>query len=168
MEEIVIAGPHNGVPYFYSVTRFDRHFLNGSVFDVLKNSIIDGFYTDPGQTAITPILPSTLAREELPLTDNIYVVPNPYERGRVRWDEIGGAHVEFRNLPESATIRIFTVAGDLVRVIEHGRGRYGESTGSRAWDLRNTQGEEVTSGVYVYQVETPSGEVIQGHFTVVL
>ena len=86
----------------------------------------------------------------------------------VRWDEIGGPHVEFRNLPERATIQIYTVAGDLVRILDHGSGVYGESSGIEPWDLRNSQAEEVTSGIYVYQIETESGEVIQGYFAVVL
>ncbi|MEZ4651777.1 MAG: WD40 repeat domain-containing protein, partial [Candidatus Eisenbacteria bacterium] len=41
-DELRRSGPHNGVPYFYSVTRFDRHYFQGSVFDVNQNSVIEG------------------------------------------------------------------------------------------------------------------------------
>lgn len=166
-DEIRRAGPHNGVPYFYSVTRFDRHFLNGSVFDVNQNSILEGFYRDPGETAPTPIVPGADARDDLPLLGEVIVVPNPYEAGKVEWDPIGGEHVEFRNMPEVARVKIFNVAGDLVRTLDHGRDRYGVSRSALVWDLRNNSGRNVTSGVYVFQVETPSGEVVEGYFIVV-
>lgn len=168
LDETIIAGPHNGIPYFYSITRFDRHFLNGSVFDVFVNSIQEGFYRDPGATEPTAIVPQARGRGDLPLLENIVVVPNPYERNRAPWEEFGGRHVEFRNLPSEATIRIYSVAGDIIRVLEHGAGRYGESRNTQEWDLRNGRGSEVTSGIYVYQVETPSGEVIQGYLAVIL
>ena len=163
-----VSGPHNGVPYFYSLTRFNRVFHEGSVFDVLLNSIIDGFYRDPGETEPRAIVPQSIGRGELPLLGEVVPVPNPYEAGEAPWDEIGGEHIEFRNLPESASIRIYTVAGDIVRVIEHGPGRYGESRSAAIWDLRNSQGRRVASGVYFYQVETESGEIDQGFCTIIL
>jgi hypothetical protein len=105
----------------------------------------------------------------------VIVVPNPFdvrefERNR-KWAE-ERPQVEFRNLPEAATIRIYTLGGDLVRVIEHGRGRYQELRDASAWDFRNSSGKRVTSGVYIYQVVAPAGnhlpgEVAQGYFTVV-
>lgn len=167
VDQPVIAGPHNGVPYFYSLTRFNRHFLNGSVFDVLTRSIHQGFYRDPGSVDPTPIVPQSRGRSDLPLLGEIFVVPNPYERGKVPWDATAGEHVEFRNLPPEATIRLYSVAGDLVRVLEHGAGRYGESRDTQEWDLRNSSDEEVAPGVYVYQIETPSGEVIQGYLAII-
>ena len=166
-DELRPAGPHNGVPYFYSVTRFDRHFLNGAVFDVNQNTILEGFYRDPGAGVPTPIVPAAGARADLPLLGQILVVPNPYVAGTVQWDAIGGEHIEFRNLPEVASLKILNVAGDLVRKLEHGRDRYGAARSTLAWDLRNSSGRDVSSGVYIYQVETPSGEVVQGYFIVV-
>lgn len=168
LQEITIAGPHNGVPYFYSITRFDRVFNNGSVFDVYRNTIADGFYRDFGSIDPTPIVATAPGRAILPLLEHVYVVPDPYERGRVPWDAVAGEHVEFRNLPVEGTVRIYTVAGDLVRVLTHGLGQHGETRSALTWDLRNTQGRTVASGVYVFRVETPSGEVVNGYFTVVM
>ncbi|MCA9729798.1 MAG: hypothetical protein KC729_19095 [Candidatus Eisenbacteria bacterium] len=166
-EDIVIAGPHDGVPYFYSITRFDRHFLNGSIFDVYPRSIMESFYKDPGNTEPTAIIPRPTGRAELPLLGEVIVVPNPYERGTVPWDAVGGAHVEFRNLPPVAKIAIHTVAGDQVRVLHHDEDEYGVTRSAESWDLRNGSGDEVAAGIYVYQVTTPSGEVIQGYFAVI-
>lgn len=167
-DEIRRSGPHNGVPYFYSVTRFDRHYFQGQVADVNSNSVIDGFYRDPGADSPTPIVPTPDARTEVPELSEVYVVPNPYKSGEVPWDEIGGPHVEFRNLPEVATIKIFNVAGDFVRRIEHQRDKYGEARSSEPWNLDNKAGKQVTSGVYLYHIETPDGELIQGYFVIIL
>ena len=113
-------------------------------------------------------MPRPAGREQTPLLLDVYVVPNPYERGEVPWDAVGGSHVEFRNLPRVATIAIHNRAGDQVRVLHHDDDAYGESRATESWDLRNGSGKEVASGVYLYQVTTPSGEVIQGYFTVIL
>lgn len=168
---VEIAGPPNGLPLFYSVTSFDRVFESGGVFPVYRggsNAIFQGFYRDPGQSAPTPILAQAIARTETPLLDKVSVVPNPYERSKVPWDAVGGPHVEFRNLPDQATIKIYTLSGDFVRQIDHSRGKYNESTSAAAWDLKNSSGRDVASGIYIYQVKTPSGEVTEGYFAVVL
>jgi len=166
-EPAVIAGPHNGMPYYYSVTRFNRRYLNGAIFDELVNSVEDGFYRDAGAVTPAPIVAQAHARTSTPLLDQVYVIPNPYEEGKVQWESASGVHLEFRNLPGEAKISIFTVSGDLVRTIQHGKDRYGEHRASESWDLRNSSGRQVASGVYVYQVETPSGEVVQGYLTLV-
>lgn len=167
LDPTVIAGPHNGVPYFYSLTRFDRQFLNGAVFPVLRNSIEEGFYRDPGSGAPTAVITEAPARADTPLLGNVYTVPNPCEVGKVPWEKSSEPHLEFRNLPAKATIRIYNVAGDLVRVLEHASDRYGIARAAEVWDLRNSSGLLVSSGVYVYQVETPSGEAIQSYLSLV-
>jgi hypothetical protein len=66
-----------------------------------------------------------------------------------------GIKVEFRNLPRCrSTIRVFTVAGDLVEVIYHdGSG----GSGTAPWDLVSRNGQDVTSGVYLFAVEPEDG-----------
>jgi hypothetical protein len=163
-----LAGPHNGQPYYYSLTPFERHYLNGSVFDVLLNTVEEGFYRAEPDGPPTPVRAHESARVERPLLGRVIVVPNPYEAGLVPWDQEIGEHVEFRNLPEQATIRIYSVAGDLLREIEHGSDEFGESTNARGWDLKNTRGEKVTSGVYIYHIKTRlSAEETKGYFIVV-
>jgi hypothetical protein len=79
----------------------------------------------------------------------VSVVPNPF-RAAEAWDQAGGNQVHFINLPEKARIRIYTAAGDLVREIVHD-----DSVRDFAiWDLKNGQGENVSSGIYVYRVES--------------
>ena len=67
-----------------------------------------------------------------------------------------GLKCEFRNLPECrSTIRIFTIATDLVQVIYHD-GSGGD--GTAAWNLVSRNGQNVTSGVYIFSVEPESNE----------
>lgn len=69
----------------------------------------------------------------------------------------------FINLPHEATIRIYTLDGDLVRTIEHkwppivGSHSYSDYSSRTAWDLvtRNTQA--VVSGIYIYRIDSPLG-----------
>lgn len=178
MEDFDVPGPSNGVPFFYSVTRFDWRYVGGGVFHVFPDSsqaVYNGFYRDDPDGPPTPLAAQGSAETAEPLLGRVIVVPNPFdvrefERNR-RWSE-EQPWVEFRNLPEAATIRVYTLGGDLVRVIEHGRGAYGQADDATAWDLENSSGKRVASGVYIYQIVTPAanslpGEVTQGYFTVV-
>lgn len=175
-EELRIFGPHNGLPFYYSVTRFDWAYETGGVFPVMAggtDAVHQGFYRDNPGGPPTAIVAEAGARTQTPLLDRVFVVPDPYEIGRVPWELSGIPHVEFRNLPEAATIRIYTLAGEFVRELRHGRGKYGESSDMTSWDFRNSAGRRVTSGVYIYKVETPAGkgspgEVQEGYFTVIL
>jgi hypothetical protein len=70
----------------------------------------------------------------------------------------------FVNLPSRATIRIYTLDGDLVRTIEHQwpRGTGGEAflsdySSRAAWDLVSRNTQAVVSGIYIYHIESPSG-----------
>lgn len=81
--------------------------------------------------------------------ERVGVVPNPY-RGRAPWDPQGGNEVHFTNLPVRSTIKIYTIAGDLVRTLQHSdRVRDFER-----WDLTNQDGQSVASGIYMYRVES--------------
>jgi hypothetical protein len=79
--------------------------------------------------------------------DAVNVVPNPY-RGRSVYERGGESRVaRFFNLPDRATIRIFTLSGNLIRTLE--------SNGDREldWDLNTTTGLPVASGMYLIHVE---------------
>ncbi|MBT3268381.1 hypothetical protein HN371_14595 [Candidatus Poribacteria bacterium] len=57
--------------------------------------------------------------------------------------------------PASVTVTIYDVAGSLIREIRVGwtpAGTYRESRRAAHWDGRNTYGEQVASGVYVYEL----------------
>lgn len=108
----------------------------------------------------------------------VKAVPNPYY-GRAFEYQSGqmDKKLKFINLPGRCVIRIFTVAGDLVRTLYHhdnsnndrvdpspmdGDPDYGQPPGAttsiEVWDLRNRSGRFVASGMYVAVIE-PLGEL---------
>ena len=66
-------------------------------------------------------------------------------------------------LPLQAQIRIFDIAGNLVRELTTGGGQiqaafgFGPGVYHADWDLTNSRGEGVASGVYVYSVKVSGG-----------
>ncbi|MDD5766300.1 MAG: hypothetical protein PHW79_08675, partial [Candidatus Marinimicrobia bacterium] len=81
----------------------------------------------------------------------INVVPNPYYGFSSEDINSDGYRVRFTYLPEKCTIKIFTVAGTLVRKLE----KNDPTTSFLDWDLLNFGGMAVASGVYVYHVDIP-------------
>jgi len=69
----------------------------------------------------------------------------------------------FVNLPSEATIRIYSLDGDLIRIIEHEwprpeDGAFLSDYSSRtAWDLVSRNTQAVVSGIYIYHIESPQG-----------
>jgi hypothetical protein len=94
----------------------------------------------------------------------IHTVPDPYYVRSAF--ELGPSNkvLRFVNVPTQAIIRIYSLNGTLVRVIEHNDVLGGAEA---AWDLRNRNNQFVASGVYFYVVEAPSGEKFTGKLTVV-
>ena len=99
-----------------------------------------------------------------------YVVPNPYvgaasfEPQRFAVSGRGERKIEFRNIPSGATIRIFTLSGELVETLRHD----GTATSSAvSWNLRNSDNLEVAPGLYIYHVDaSKTGEFI-GKFAII-
>lgn len=94
--------------------------------------------------------------------DKINVVPNPYvgynmaeEPGRLP-EQRGERQLQFRNLPQECTIRIYTITGELVKEIYKN-----DFTSYATWDLLSFEGHRIAYGVYIYHVDVPNvGEKI--------
>jgi hypothetical protein len=115
-------------------------------------------------TSVGPIYPSSGTRGNL---NDVSVIPNPYV-GSAPWEQPGERKIQFVNLTDQATIRIFTVGGDLVREIAHPKPGSSPNEGAADWDLKNGQGELVESGIYIYQVEEPGGVAdVRGRLVIV-
>ncbi|MCK4413692.1 MAG: hypothetical protein KAY32_09115 [Candidatus Eisenbacteria sp.] len=164
-----VAGPHNGIPYYYCIVKFYEQFRNGMKFEVWENTREEGCYrTEPGGDP-APLIARPDARTETPLLDRVYVVPDPYVANDplAQFGPSSPPLVRFVELPAEATIRIYTVSGDLVRTLEHFEVPSGEHGGTCTWDLRNDHRKAVASGVYIYAIETPPGESATGFLTLV-
>jgi len=92
----------------------------------------------------------------------IRVVPNPYfVTNRAVLSE-GTDKIFFTHLPPHCTIRIYTLAGELVRTIEHqstelyspdDRSAQGDKGGTASFELLNRYNQALASGIYIYHVE---------------
>lgn len=91
----------------------------------------------------------------------IKVVPNPYFVTSA-FDTKTDNRLMFTHLPNQCDIKIFTVAGDLVKTIEHIN-----DLGFEYWDLKNDEGLAVAYGLYVYVVKTRDGDKHLGKFSVI-
>jgi len=149
--------PRSGAHYFYAVTATDHRMERRGTAWVARAAGIAG---DPS-TNFRYVAPPTnaLQPEEYANADReIYVVPNPATaRSMAPWalhpnnDDPTGVKIEFHHLPAAqGKVTVFTLAGDMVKVMPFdGRG----GNGTLAWDLVNRNGQEVTSGVYLFTVE---------------
>ena len=98
-----------------------------------------------------------------------YVVPNPYV-GAASFEPApfgvqgrGDRRIEFRNLPQSCTIRIFTVRGDLVQTMRQD----GSTGGYVAWDLRTKDNLDVAPGLYIYHIDGGTNGSFVGKFAII-
>lgn len=105
-----------------------------------------------------PYSTATITKNDLAITavPNPFVVSSYYETNKFGIQK----EVQFHHLPPRCTIRIFNVAGDLVRTIVHDAARAAQPT-IAAWDLQSYNGQEVSYGIYIYHVEVDGvGEYI--------
>lgn len=101
-----------------------------------------------GQVTATVTELGTLAvmgQEDVSLQD-LRVSPNPFRLG-------SDTEVTFANMAEQATLRIFTASGREVRRLEETDG-----DGVLRWDGKNSSGDSVSPGVYLYHVQSPGAE----------
>ncbi|MGQ9603526.1 MAG: hypothetical protein ACUVUU_04885 [bacterium] len=151
-----ISSVKDGFKYWVAITSFDRGMPEEGV-----ESMESGVFATK-----TLVIPGTQPGTAEP----VIVFPNPY-RGEAVWDGVRDRekYIWFANLPGKATIRIFTLAGDLVKTIEFDADTYdasdirGLNTSSErslalpggicAWDLITDKDQAVASGLYIFAVE---------------
>ncbi|MCS7249452.1 MAG: hypothetical protein RMJ34_05020 [candidate division WOR-3 bacterium] len=102
---------------------------------------------------------------------NVKVVPNPYIITN-KWEKTTLARrLQFVNLPDECVIRIFNLAGDLVKIIEHKSSEKGTKNnkfgGTAEWNLLNQHNQKVASGVYIFHVDSKYGKQI-GKFAIIM
>lgn len=138
----------NGFPYQYGVATYDMSSGHEQVLSPIE------------WTLVYPSAPPASS------ADDVYVVPNPYVR-EAGW-EVEGSKLRFVNVPEGAVIRIYDAAGGYIDTIYPNSYSYDPSKqqGSVDWDLKNEDGTDVVSGIYIYQLESDRGEKM-GRFIVV-
>jgi len=105
------------------------------------------------------------AQQEL---KTVYVVPNPYvafgasESAGSRDGTRDERRLEFRNLPEKCTIRIYTITGELVDTVEKN-----DQRDFVAWNVLTLESQATAYGVYIYHVDAPNVGTKIGRFAVI-
>ncbi|MDP4196611.1 MAG: T9SS type A sorting domain-containing protein [Bacteroidota bacterium] len=82
--------------------------------------------------------------------EKINVFPNPYYAVNSQELNKYQKFVTFSHLPQDATLRIFNLAGQLVRTIQKNT-----TDQFQRWDLNNDSGLPVASGLYIVHVDMP-------------
>ena len=176
-----IIRPPKGIEYYLAVSAWDRGIpsLHIPVLESARDADANMKVFFPGPMATSDM-------------DKIIVVPNPYVGqskfdGRRDKDEKGdrSRRIWFANLPERCTIKIFTLAGDLVDTINHegddlediisvskaasAEGYAAQAaSGIASWDLLSKYDQIIAPGIYLFSVkDKDSGEIKVGKFVII-
>jgi hypothetical protein len=165
-----------GFRHFVAVTSYDTG-------DQQIESLESGITQNQARVVPAPSTEEARGRQ-------VVVFPNPY-KAEAQWDAgrlVRDHYLWFANLPRQCTIKIYTLAGDLVKEVEFdgdtyqgagARGLYNPATEIDvnpprlsgtvyAWDLITSQGQAVASGLYLFAVrDRATGETQRGKFLVV-
>ena len=163
----------NGWQYVFSVTAFDKGDPDNNLSSLESSPL----------TTANKILPGTIATDETNAEVGVY--PNPYY-GNAIWD--GNTErlrkIYFYNLPSNCEITIYTLAGDVVKRIQHNSESNGSdlgwfqnyssddtqkfSGGEHAWDLITDYDQAIATGLYLFTVENKdNGDIKRGKFLII-
>jgi len=151
-----------GVKYYFNRIGDEAYPMNWS-----NHPVTDDIWTVYNSGEVVPSEGNNFTINSTPFSigtvklDNIKVVPNPYIV-RNAWEVSSDyAKLRFTNLPSECTIRIYTLAGNLVKTIEHKVEATASSAiqgGSEKWDVLSDNNQRPASGIYIYHIETPNGD----------
>lgn len=164
----------NGWQYLFAVTAFDEGDPDNNLTSLESASL----------TTLKRIIPGTLPEEEPDIEIGVY--PNPYY-GSAIWDGADSERLRkiyFYNLPSKCEITIYTLAGDIVKRIEHNDlntssdlrwfqtyasdGKQQFSGGERAWDLITDSDQAIATGLYLFTVKNhKNGYIKKGKFLII-
>jgi len=163
----------NGWQYIFAVSAFDEGDPENGL-GILESSPLANFER---------VLPGTPPVEDPDVEIGVY--PNPYY-GDAVWDGRSERlrKIYFFNLPSDCEITIYTLAGDVVKKIQHtvesnsSDIRWFETFasdekqkfagGEHAWDLITDSDQAIATGLYVFTVKNKSnGKIKTGKFLVV-
>lgn len=154
-------GPHDGFRTWYAITYEAFNMADNNYEDLFLPDTLDNYarcdtvgrpttcpnLNHKGRNMISaPVEPTAGPEENL---ERVSVVPNPF-RASEAWETTGQNEVHFINLPARASIKVYTISGDLVAEMEHND----PVRDFHRWDLKNQSGQDVASGIYMYRVES--------------
>ncbi len=108
------------------------------------------------------------ALDDIMVVPNPYIVSNVYEASITNTNKQQNRELHFRGLPSKATLRIFTVAGVLLKEIDITEDKLlGANGGTYIWNMLTKDNLEISYGIYLYQVSAPGIGKKTGKFAVI-
>ena len=157
------------VPLYFAVTTFDFGDYQNNLESLESTPSTNSQYAQPIYSSDI-VMDSGL---------KVAVYPNPY---RIEYRDAWGhrtsyfnegyespgesefteydRRIHFVNLPDTATIRIYSLFGDLIREIHHPDPHLTTYPSSVGWDLVTRNAQAVVSGIYIYRVDSRLGAQI--------
>lgn len=158
---VTISGAHNTFAWVTIPMLTDPKYSFKNPADMpcdvtIKLRVNKKFTTDkPTYSFNTNKLAASLNQKDIAenALDLIRVVPNPYYgrsgSGKYRYENTQiDSRVKLTNLPQKCTIKIFTLNGTLVRTFKKD-----SEAPNIEWDLKNSSGVPVASGVYIFHID---------------
>ena len=140
--------------------------VGGDIFSIFTNRT---FTDDIFSFSTTASKEENLVEKEN--MDEIYVVPNPYVvSSNIEPLDLqnpldrGPRRVYFANLPSHCTINIYTMAGELVKSLQHNSSI---EDGIEYWDLTTSDNFPVSFGMYIFHVKSENGNESTGRFAII-
>lgn len=176
-EQIIFLETINGAltaTWMLTLTDTDEVPGSGDVFYVRTNKPFtenDSFkFATLGARDNVDVATNRMENCDDPMGECIYAVPNPYvatneiePRNPVSRSERGDRRLYFANVPAKATIRIYTLSGELVDTIHRDSP---VDDGKEFWDLRSKDNMNIAYGLYIFHVDWEGGSYI-GKFAVI-
>lgn len=157
------TGLTNGEFLYYAVTAFDSGYAPTGLEPLESSPLINMVRVAPSRAP--KVISGTL--------DEVLVIPNPYridsEYFNAGWESGTGdtdKRIDFTNLPEKCTIRIYTLGGDLVHVIDHDYPAKSPIAHRETWNLVSRNIQAIASGIYMFSVESEVGNYV-GKFVII-
>lgn len=161
----------NGWQYLFTLTAFDTGDEEAGLPSFESSRVANATRVFPG----TPSSDGSLS---------VGVYPNPY-RANAAWD--GGTNrtrrLNFYNLPPRAEIRVYTLAGEIVKEMLHEADSYigdirwydqfsAENRrlpgGEHSWDILSENSLNIAGGLYLYTVkDLDTGDIQRGKFVII-
>jgi hypothetical protein len=161
----------NGWQYLFALTAFDEGDPDVGLPSFESSRVANAIRVFPG----TPASDGSL---------DVGVYPNPY-RVNAAWD--GGTNrtrrLNFFNLPPRAEIRVYTLAGEIVKELTHDADTYTGDIrwydqfsaenrqlpgGEHSWDILSDNSLNIAGGLYLYTVkDLDSGDIQRGKFVII-
>ena len=158
----VDRGLTNGEFFYYAVTAYDSGYAPTGLEPLESSPAIN----------LTRVAPS-VGPEAAGQIDEVLVVPNPYRINANYYNSLWESgtndtdkRIDFTNLPTKCTIRIYTIAGDLVAILDHDYPASSPIPNRHSWNLVSRNIQAIASGIYLFAVEAEHGSYV-GKFVII-